>query len=223
MQRIILFGILVEIATWNTERLRLLLPQLSLFFKNWVASVPIPSCEFSALLWSVGCVVENAFEFDFKALQLLELFVNVPSVSSVCGEVSSVLLNVVTNIADLLDERREVWYILENLINCLIIAGDYKNVEILQTIDFIFNNQAINKFIPNDFTSTLCLLINNIYLHNEETRASGQQGSDRIDSSCGRDGERGVQLLHLHHQLLLRDQQQHLEGVRAPHGAGRLR
>lgn len=122
-------------------------------------------------------MVENAFAFDYKSLQLLETFVNVPSMNKVSGEISSVLLNVVTSIADSLDERREVWYILENIINCLIISGDHKNVEILQTIDFIFNNQEINKFIPNDFTSTLCLLINNIYLHNEENRASGQQSN----------------------------------------------
>ena len=182
MHRIILFGILVDIATWNTNRLRLLLPQLSLFFKNWATSVPIPSCEFSALLWSVGCVVENAFEFDYKSLQLLDSFVNLPSTGIVSGEIASVLLNVVTNIADSLDERREVWYILENIINCLIISGDHRNVDILQTIDFIFNNQEINKFIPNDFTSTLCLLINNLYLRNEENRASGKQGTSACRS-----------------------------------------
>lgn len=60
-----------------------------------------------------------------------------------------------------------MWEILENLINSLILHGDKKNREILKTVDYLFNSYAINRFIPNDFTSTLCLLINNIYLLNE--------------------------------------------------------
>lgn len=60
-----------------------------------------------------------------------------------------------------------MWTILENLINTLILYGDKKNREIMKTIDYLFNSYEINKFIPNDFTSTLCLLINNIYLINQ--------------------------------------------------------
>lgn len=60
-----------------------------------------------------------------------------------------------------------MWTILENLINTLILYGDRKNREIMKTIDYLFNSYEINKYIPNDFTSTLCLLINNIYLINQ--------------------------------------------------------
>ena len=34
-------------------------------------------------------------------------------------------------------------------------------------MDLLFNNYEINRSIPSDFTSTLCLLINNLYLRND--------------------------------------------------------
>lgn len=73
----------------------------------------------------------------------------------------------VTTISDSFSDNPEMWTILENLINTLILYGDRKNREIMKTIDYLFNSYEINKYIPNDFTSTLCLLINNIYLINQ--------------------------------------------------------
>ena len=73
----------------------------------------------------------------------------------------------ITSISESFSKNPELWEILENIINSLILYGDKKNCEILKTIDYLFNSSEINTFIPNDFTSTLCLLINNIYLINE--------------------------------------------------------
>lgn len=73
----------------------------------------------------------------------------------------------VTTVSDSFSGNPEMWTILENLINTLILYGDRKNREIMKTIDYLFNSYEINKYIPNDFTSTLCLLINNIYLINQ--------------------------------------------------------
>lgn len=76
-------------------------------------------------------------------------------------------MEVIVSISESITENPEMWVILENLINELILYGDKKNREILKTIDYLFNSYEINRYIPNDFTSTLCLLINNIYLVNE--------------------------------------------------------
>ena len=75
-----------------------------------------------------------------------------------------------------------MWEILENIINSLILYCDKKNGEILKTIDYLFNSSEINPFIPNDFTSTLCLLINNIYLINEtqETTSTVTKNRDLL-------------------------------------------
>ena len=62
-----------------------------------------------------------------------------------------------------------MWSILENILDSLIMCSENNNGDILKTVDFVFNNFEINRYIPNDFTSTLCLLISNLYLHNNES------------------------------------------------------
>lgn len=55
-------GLLVDIVLYNEERMKLLLPQVEVFIRNWVPSVPIPSTEIISLL---SCVV-RIIEADFK-------------------------------------------------------------------------------------------------------------------------------------------------------------
>ena len=198
MQRIILFGILVDIVVYKEERLQLVLPQITLFLKNWIPFIPIPSPEFQGVLSYTGSIVECAFTVDFHVLNLFNLFINLPQVDSVCTVISQVLSNVIVTIADFMDGNNEMWLLLESIINSLIMCGDRKNKEILKTIDFIFNNHAINRYIPNDFTSTLCLLINNIYLHNAEIGELNQESSG-VECLEHRYGRRSLQLLYLYH------------------------
>lgn len=71
---------------------------------------------------------------------------------------------------------------LKNLIDSLILDSHGINPSILQTIDYLFNNYEINRSIPSDFTSTLCLIINNLYLLNDSLT---ENGNNRIPMNSG--------------------------------------
>ena len=62
------------------------------------------------------------------------------------------------------------------------MSSEHTNEDVLKTIDFIFNNYEVNKFIPNDFTSTLCLLINNLYLRNDALNDSKTPKGEEVFS-----------------------------------------
>ena len=76
-------------------------------------------------------------------------------------------------IVDGIPTEATIWKYLKNLIDSLILDLCGVDPSILQTIDFLFNNYEINRSIPSDFTSTLCLLINNLYLLNDSLTESG--------------------------------------------------
>lgn len=57
-------GLLVDIVLYNEERMKLLLPQVEVFIRNWVPSVPIPSTEIISLLSSVVRIIEADFKLN---------------------------------------------------------------------------------------------------------------------------------------------------------------
>ena len=65
--------------TFNEERVRLLLPQITLFFKSWIPQVRQPSTELNALLYYTSVIVEAAFKVDFHVLSLFEVFMSLPT------------------------------------------------------------------------------------------------------------------------------------------------
>lgn len=169
---------------FNESRIRLLLPQISTFLKSWIPSVPVPSYEMSALVYYVGLIVETSFHLDRSVLSLFDCFMQLPreSLVKLVPQLSSSLLRVVTNVADDLRDDREMWKCLESIIDSLIMSSEHTNEDVLKTIDFIFNNYEVNKFIPNDFTSTLCLLINNLYLRNDALNDSKTPKGEEVFS-----------------------------------------
>ena len=74
---------------------------------------------------------------------------------------------------DSIPKETDIWNHLKNLIDSLILDSRGVDPSILQTIDFLFNNYEINRSIPSDFTSTLCLIINNLYLLNDSLTEGG--------------------------------------------------
>ena len=44
--------------------MKLLLPQVEVFLRNYIPAVEIPSCEADALLSYVGTLIENGFKLD---------------------------------------------------------------------------------------------------------------------------------------------------------------
>lgn len=53
---------------------------------------------------------------------------------------------------------------MEELLNSLILKANEVSEDVMRTIDILFNNNKINRFIPLSFASTLCLVINALYL-----------------------------------------------------------
>lgn len=169
---------------FNESRIHLLLPQISTFLRSWIPSVPIPSYEISALVYYVGLIVETSFHLDKSVLSLFDCFIQLPreSLVKLVPQLSTSLLRVVTNVADDLTDDREMWKCLESIIDSLIMSSERTNEDVLKTIDFIFNNYEVNKFVPNDFTSTLCLLINNLYLRNDALNESKASKGEEVFS-----------------------------------------
>ena len=80
---------------------------------------------------------------------------------------------------DSIPKETGIWNHLKNLIDSLILDSHGVDPSILQTIDFLFNNYEINRSIPSDFTSTLCLIINNLYLLNDSLTESDKFGNTK--------------------------------------------
>jgi len=183
IQRIALFGLLVHIITYNEDRIKILLPQLTLFLQTWIPQIKIPSTEANAVIYYISLIAEAAFKIDFHVLSLFELFLNVPmkgDSSSFINSIATFVYQVISSIPEYINENPELWKIIGNLVNSLILHGDKKNSAIIKTVDYLFNSYEINKFIPNDFTSTLCLLINNIYLFNTTQDLSSSSQSSKL-------------------------------------------
>ena len=81
----------------------------------------------------------------------------------------------IQTIADRISGKPEIWSILENIVNSLVMSREGVSDDVLKAIDVLFNNTNINASIPLSFTATLCLLINSLYLVGNET-PGGEQG-----------------------------------------------
>lgn len=62
---------------------------------------------------------------------------------------------------------------MEEILNSLILNADEVSEATMRTIDTLFNNNKINRFIPMNFTATLCLVINSLYL--EEAKEAKEE------------------------------------------------
>ena len=70
-----------------------------------------------------------------------------------------------------------MWETLEVVVNNLVMCGEPRNAALLHSIDFVFNNYEVNRFIPTDFTSTLCLLLTNIFLQTQQAPGAPRDGA----------------------------------------------
>lgn len=66
---------------------------------------------------------------------------------------------------------------MEEIINSLILNAAEVSEDALRTIDTLFNNNKINQFIPMNFTATLCLVINSLYL--EEAKEPKEEKEEK--------------------------------------------
>lgn len=80
------------------------------------------------------------------------------------SETPSSYPQIIQTISDRVSGDPKVWSLLEEIINSLILNAAEVSEDALRTIDTLFSNNKINQFIPMNFTATLCLVINSLYL-----------------------------------------------------------
>ena len=93
------------------------------------------------------------------------------------NETPSSYPQIIQTISDRVSGDPKVWSILEEIINSLILNAAEVSEDALRTIDTLFNNNKINQFIPMNFTATLCLVINSLYL--EEAKEPKEEKEEK--------------------------------------------